>query len=72
MAITYIDKVEKLEEFGVLPDTLIIEIEEGCLTEIHNDSNGYIVFDWDTIEEQGNLEEKKKELANILKLLKDL
>ena len=51
MAITYIDKVEKLEEFGVLPDTLIIEIEEGCLTEIHNDSNGYILFDWDNIKE---------------------
>jgi len=72
MAMNYIDKVEKLEEFGVQPDTLIIEIERGCLTEIHNDSNGYIVFDWDTIEEQGNLEEKKKELANILKLLRGL
>tara|TARA_R110000796_G_scaffold199795_3_gene315944 strand:+ start:24 stop:242 length:219 start_codon:yes stop_codon:yes gene_type:complete len=72
MAITYIDKVEKLEEFGVLPDTLIIEIEEGCLTEIHNDSNGYILFDWDNIKEEGKLEEKERELANILKLLKDL
>ena len=72
MAMNYIDKVDKLEEFGVQPDTLIIEIEGGCLTEIHNDSNGYIVFDWDTIEEQGNLEEKKKELANILKLLRGL
>ena len=49
-----------------------IEIEEGCLTEIHNDSNGYILFDWDNIKEEGKLEEKERELANILKLLKDL
>ena len=72
MAMNYIDKVDKLEEFGVQPDTLIIEIEGGSFTEIHNDSNGYIIFDWDTIEEQGNLEEKKKELANILKQLRGL
>ena len=72
MAMNYIDKVEKLEEFGVLPDTLIIEVEGGCLTEVHNDSNGYIIFDWDNIKEEGKLEEKERELANILKLLKDL
>tara|TARA_R110002020_G_scaffold18215_1_gene63983 strand:+ start:178 stop:393 length:216 start_codon:yes stop_codon:yes gene_type:complete len=71
MATNYIDKVEKLEEFGVLPDTLIIEVEGGFLTAVHNDSNGYIVFDWDIIKES-KLEEKEKELANILKLLEGL
>ena len=72
MAMNYIDKVEKLEEFGMLPDTLIIEVEGGCLRAVHNDSNGYIVFDWDNIKEEGKLEEKEKELANILKLLEGL
>ena len=60
---------DKLDELGICRDTVIIEIEGGVLKEVHNTPNDYILFDWDNIKEEGKLEEKEKELANILKLL---
>ena len=49
-------KANKLDELGISRDTIIIEIEGGVLQEVHNDSNGYILFDWDNIKEQGETE----------------
>ena len=66
-------KANKLDELGISRDTIIIEIEGGVLQEVHNDSNGYILFDWDNIKEQGETEltNKEGELLLMLETLED-
>ena len=62
---------DKFDALGITRDTIIIEIEEGRLVGVHNDSNGYLLFDWDYIKEEGKKEVKLhlKRLEDILKCL---
>tara|TARA_R100000742_G_C4262694_1_gene80525 strand:- start:39 stop:248 length:210 start_codon:yes stop_codon:yes gene_type:complete len=50
-----------LEELGISTDTVIIEVEGGLVQEVHNDSNGVIVFDWDNIKADEELDEDQEE-----------
>ena len=62
---------DKFDALGITRDTIIIEIEEGRLVGVHNDSNGHLLFDWDYIKEEGKKEVKLhlKRLEDILKCL---
>ena len=50
-----------LEELGITHDTIIIEVEGGLIQEIHNDSNGAVIFDWDNIAVDEELDEDQEE-----------
>ena len=54
---------------GITRDTLIIEIEGGMLTAVHNDSNGYVLFDWDAISENDDVERQQANLAKLLEVI---
>ena len=47
-------------------DTILIEVRGGMLIDVHNDPNGYMLFDWDSIEEQDSVEFHKKVLEKLL------
>ena len=47
-------------------DTIIIEVKGGLVHEVHNDPNGYIIFDWDNIQEEDNTQENKELLKSYL------
>tara|TARA_B100001939_G_C16907505_1_gene603023 strand:- start:42 stop:251 length:210 start_codon:yes stop_codon:yes gene_type:complete len=49
-----------LEELGISTDTIIIEVDGGLVTEVHNDPNGWVIFDWDNIEADHVLEEDQE------------
>ena len=50
-----------LEELGISTDTIIIEVDGGLMTEVHNDPNGVVIFDWDNIE--GGYDQNGKETS---------
>lgn len=50
-----------LEELGITHDTIIIEVEGGLIQEIHNDNNGAVIFDWDNIAVDEELDEDQEE-----------
>jgi len=50
----------------ITTDTILIEVQGGHVTEVHNDSNGYMLFDWDSIGEQDSVEFHKKVLKRLL------
>ena len=50
----------------ITTDTILIEVQGGNVTEVHNDSNGYMLFDWDSIGEQDSVEFHKKVLKRLL------
>ena len=50
-----------LEELGITHDTIIIEVRGGLIQEIHNDSNGAVIFDWDNIAVDEELDEDQEE-----------
>ena len=50
-----------LEELGITHDTIIIELEGGVIQEIHNDSNGAVIFNWDDIAVDEELDEDQEE-----------
>ena len=50
-----------LEELGIDTDTVIIEVDGGLVTEVHNDPNGVVIFDWDNIE--GGYDQNGKETS---------
>ena len=43
-------------------DMILIEVRGGMVSDVHNDSNGYMLFDWDSIGEQDTMEIHKKVL----------
>jgi len=47
-------------------DTILIEVRGGMVSDVHNDSNGYMLFDWDSIGEQDTMEFNKKVLKKLL------
>ena len=49
-----------LEELGISRDTVIIEVEGGLIQEVHNDSNGVVIFDWDNIKVDEELDEDQE------------
>ena len=49
-----------LEELGITTDTIIIEVEGGLIQEVHNDSNGVVIFDWDNIKVDEELDEDQE------------
>ena len=46
-------------------DTILIEVRGGMVSDVHNDSNGYMLFDWDSIGEQDTMEFNKKVLKKL-------
>jgi hypothetical protein len=46
-------------------DTILIEVRGGMVSDVHNDSNGYMLFDWDSIGEQDTMEFHKKVLKKL-------
>lgn len=62
-------QLEELIESGITRDTLIIEIKGGVLTAVHNDSNGYVLFDWDAISENDDVERQQANLAKLLEVI---
>ena len=61
---TDIDVEEYIKDIPT--DTILIEVQGGHVTEVHNDSNGYMLFDWDSIGEQDTMEFNKKVLKKLL------
>jgi len=47
-------------------DTILIEVRGGMVSDVHNDPNGYMLFDWDSIGEQDTMEFHKKVLEKLL------
>ena len=61
---TDVDVEEYIKDIPI--DTILIEVQGGHVTEVHNDSNGYMLFDWDSIGEQDTMEFNKKVLKRLL------
>lgn len=58
----YQEKKEELEKLGVLPDTILVIVDnDNKFIELENDSNGYIVYN-----------QNNKELKKVQELLGDL
>ena len=56
------DAKEKLDDLGILPDTILVIVDnDGKFIELENDSNGFVVYHKDD-----------KELKKVQKLLGDL
>ena len=58
----------EVEDFvkDIPDDTILIEVRGGMVSDVHNDSNGYMLFDWDSIGEQDTMEFHKKVLKRLL------
>ena len=63
-----------LEELGIDTDTIIIEVEGGLIQEVHNDSNGVVIFDWDNIAADEELDEEQElvRLQNMLRAIQEV
>ena len=46
-------------------DTILIEVQGGMVSYVHNDPNGYMLFDWDCIGEEDTMEFHKKVLKKL-------
>jgi len=59
---------KEVEEYikDIPTDTILIEVQGGHVTEVHNDSNGYMLFDWDSLGEQDLHEFSQKVLKRLL------
>ena len=62
-----------LNELGISRDTVIIIVEGGVIQEVLNDSNGVVIFDWDNIKEDEELDEDQEyqRLQDILYALEN-
>jgi len=47
-------------------DMILIEVRGGMVSDVHNDSNGYMLFDWDSIGEQDTMDFHKEVLKKLL------
>ena len=61
---TDVDVEEYIKDIPI--DTILIEVRGGIVSDVHNDSNGYMLFDWDSIGEQDTMEFNKKVLKKLL------
>ena len=61
---TDVDVEEYIKDIPI--DTILIEVQGGHVTEVHNDSNGYMLFDWDSIGEQDTMDFHKEVLKKLL------
>tara|TARA_R110002051_G_scaffold52381_1_gene99477 strand:- start:1028 stop:1234 length:207 start_codon:yes stop_codon:yes gene_type:complete len=61
---TDVDVEEYIKDIPI--DTILIEVRGGMVSDVHNDSNGYMLFDWDSIGEQDTMEFNKKVLKRLL------
>jgi len=59
---------KEVEDFvkDIPDDTILIEVRGGMVSDVHNDPNGYMLFDWDSIGEQGTMEFHKKLLKRLV------
>ena len=70
--VTNVERKKKMEneveDFvkDIPDDTILIEVRGGMVSDVHNDSNGYMLFDWDSIGEQDTMEFHKKVLKRLL------
>jgi len=61
-SLEYQEKKEELEKLGVLPDTILVIVDnDNKFIELENDSNGYIVY-----------KQKDPQLKKVQNLLGDL
>jgi len=61
---TDIDVEEYIKDIPT--DTILIEVQGGNVTEVHNDTNGYMLFDWDSLGEQDTMDFHKEVLKKLL------
>ena len=61
---TDVDVEEYIKDIPI--DTILIEVQGGHVTEVHNDSNGYMLFDWDSLGEQDLHKFSQKVLKRLL------
>ena len=61
-----------LEELGITHDTIIIEVKGGVIQEIHNDSNGAVIFNWDDIAEDKDfdIDQEEQRLEDMLSAIR--
>ena len=70
--VTNVERKKKMEneveDFvkDIPDDTILIEVRGGMVSDVHNDSNGYMLFDWDSIGEQDSVEFHKKVLKRLM------
>ena len=60
---------EYLDEAGIRKNTIVLEIEGGVLTGVHNAPDGYVLFDWDNIKDKGETSKKCLALHSMLEAL---
>ena len=60
---TDIDVEEYIKD--IPDDTILIELRCGWISDVHNDPNGYMLFDRDSIGEQDTMEFNKKVLKKL-------
>ena len=62
----------KVEDFvkDIPDDTILIEVRGGMVSDVHNDSNGYMLFDWDSIGEQDTMDFHKEVLKKLFMVYK--
>jgi hypothetical protein len=61
-----------LEELGITHDTIIIEVEGGLVQDVHNDSNGVVIFDWDNLKADDNfdIDQEEQRLEDMLNAIR--
>ena len=57
-----------LEELGITHDTIIIEVSGGVVQDVHNDSNGVVLFDWDVMkaDDSFDIDQEEQRLEDML------
>tara|TARA_R100001369_G_scaffold989_1_gene3444 strand:+ start:237 stop:506 length:270 start_codon:yes stop_codon:yes gene_type:complete len=64
------DEVNRMVSEGILTKTtVIVEVKGGACTGVHNLVDGYFLFDWDSIEEEGNTEFQEKLFKEMTEIL---
>jgi len=64
------DEVNRMVSEGKLTKTtVIVEVKGGACTGVHNLVDGYFLFDWDSIEEEGNTEFQEKLFKEMTEIL---
>tara|TARA_R100000664_G_C2735027_1_gene124658 strand:+ start:1104 stop:1313 length:210 start_codon:yes stop_codon:yes gene_type:complete len=62
-----------LQELEISADTIIIEVSGGLVQDVHNDSNGVVIFDWDNIKADDNfdIDQEEQRLEDMLNAIRE-
>jgi len=64
------DEINRLISEGILTkSSVIVEVKDGACIGVHNLVDGYFLFDWDSIEEEGNTEFQEKLFKAMTEML---